>query len=385
MEGNILRCRSCKKLLLSGSLFCNYCGAEQQPQKKKKKTRRPMNSGTVRKLPGNRAKPYAAYLPRSMGGKYIGSYDTAAKASDALTLEIASRPSSDRIEWTVGDFYEYYINSKHFSELSVGYQGSLKSHWNYCKQIADMPMRKVKTQEWQKCVDTAIELNKSKSTVKGIKDLASALCDEAMRDDVISRNYSELLQLGGAEKKNRDIFTADEIALLKAHDSDIRVKFILILIYTGLRITELLELPVENVHEKYMIGGKKTAAGRNRIVPILPDILPYIEFFKRDEGLLIHRNGKPVTANFAREKWFYAPLVELGILTAEEVKPGNTPRLCPHYSRHTFSTLATEAGVRPDVIKRIIGHTSYKTTDEHYVEMQAEFLYGDLMKMSSQK
>ena len=42
------------------------------------------------------------------------------------------------------------------------------------------------------------------------------------------------------------------------HQSDI----ILIMIYTGLRPTELLEIQTENVHlnEKYMVGGMKTKA-----------------------------------------------------------------------------------------------------------------------------
>ena len=40
------------------------------------------------------------------------------------------------------------------------------------------------------------------------------------------------------------------------------------MIYTGMRIGELFGLRTENVHETYVIGGEKTKAGRNRIIPI---------------------------------------------------------------------------------------------------------------------
>lgn len=382
MEG-ILLCRVCHKVLTSNAIFCLYCGAEQV-KKKKKKTRRPMNSGTVRKLPGNRTKPYAAYMPRSAGGKYIGSYDTMAKASDAIALALANRPSSDRIDWSVEDFYDNYTSSPGFLKLTKSAQNTTFAAWKYCQGIKDMFMREAKTHAWQSCVDAAIEQGRSRSTCEKIRNLASQLCKEAMKDDVINKNYASLVTVTeGASKKIKDIFTQEEIAILKAHDNDPRVKFILILIYTGMRINELLELPCENVHDKYIVGGKKTTAGKNRIIPILPEISPYIAFFNKGEGLLIQNAGNALTAKFARNKWFYAALVDLDILSSSEIPPAGTPRLTPHCTRHTFATLARQAGIKPDVLTRIIGHTDYSMTDEVYIDMQADFLMDELQKMSS--
>lgn len=44
----------------------------------------------------------------------------------------------------------------------------------------------------------------------------------------------------------------------------------MVLLCTGMRINELLQLPVADVHleEGYAIGGEKTAAGRSRIIPL---------------------------------------------------------------------------------------------------------------------
>lgn len=56
------------------------------------------------------------------------------------------------------------------------------------------------------------------------------------------------------------------------------VDTILILIYTGMRIEELLSLTKFHVYFKEMLitGGVKTDAGRDRIIPIHPKIQKYV-------------------------------------------------------------------------------------------------------------
>ena len=51
------------------------------------------------------------------------------------------------------------------------------------------------------------------------------------------------------------------------------------MIYTGLRPTELLEIQTENVHldEKYMVGGMKTEAVKDRIIPLNDKIIPLVK------------------------------------------------------------------------------------------------------------
>jgi hypothetical protein len=35
-------------------------------------------------------------------------------------------------------------------------------------------------------------------------------------------------------------------------------------------------------------------------------------------------------------------------------------------------------------IARIVGHTTFATTDKHYVELQADYLRSELLKMSKE-
>lgn len=378
-------CPACKKRLPPAAAFCMFCGAAQGDKKKKPASRRPKGSGTIRKMAGRRSLPYAAILPASMGGGYVGSFKTKAEASDALALAVATRPASKRADWTVREFYEFYTSSKAFLGLSTSTQATRRSAWKHCERLGNLLMRNCKTHEWQTCIDAAVDAGQSKSSCRKIRELASQLCQEAMRDDVINKNYAELLVMGGKEEKVRDIFTMGEIELLRQHDDDIRVRFILILVYTGMRISELLNMQCENVYDTYMIGGSKTEAGKNRIIPILPEIKPYVDSFNRGHDNLIHRDGKSMSANYAREYWFYRCLADLGILSPDELPPNGTPRITPHFSRHTFSTLAKEAGVDEKAIARIVGHTTFATTDKHYVELQADYLREELLKMSTER
>lgn len=383
-----MKCRKCYKSIPDASAFCLYCGASQKAtaKKQKKRTYRPHDTGTIRYLDG-RIKPYAAYLPRKLGGRYIGNYASKSEANDALLKEIATRPLTPRVEWTVQQFFDCYTSSSEYAEKSQKWHESVRGAWKYCTDVADQKMRDVRGTAWQSCIDKAFDSGKSKSMAEKIRSLISALCKEAMKDNVIVQNYAALMVIKGKEVKPRDIFTDDEIAALRAHDEDVEARFILILIYTGMRINELLSLKCGAVHmdEMYIIGGEKTAAGRNRTIPILPIIAPYIIKAmegKTDADYLISKQGQRVRVEYARKYYFYSYLVRLGVLTAEEISVGHDPRLVPHCTRKTFASLARRAKVEPDILARIIGHTDYKITDEIYVKLQAQFLGEELSAMN---
>ena len=90
-------------------------------------------------------------------------------------------------------------------------------------------------------------------------------------------------------------FTNDEIKTVWEHQSDPWVDTVLILLYSGWRISEFLNLKPEDIDlkEGTMKGGTKTKAGKNRIVPIHPKIRPLIERRLAEGGSrLISYNGK---------------------------------------------------------------------------------------------
>ena len=115
------------------------------------------------------------------------------------------------------------------------------------------------------------------------------------------------------------------------------------MIYTGLRPTELLEIQTENVHldEKYMVGGMKTEAGKDRIIPLNDKIIPLV-------------------------KNRYDP----------------NKKSLPHDGRHTFASLMDSAGANDVCIKLIMGHSMKNdTTKGTYTHKTLEELLTEVNKI----
>lgn len=56
--------------------------------------------------------------------------------------------------------------------------------------------------------------------------------------------------------------------------------------------------------------------------------------------------------------------------------------LTPHSARHTFGTRMSAAGVRPEDIQRIMGHTDYSMTANVYINQDESTLKDAIAKMA---
>ena len=138
------------------------------------------------------------------------------------------------------------------------------------------------------------------------------------------------------------------------------------LIYTGMRIGELFSLPRSAYYGTYAIGGEKTEAGRNRVIPIWPEgreHFAYFAYFARPGGLLLSGyDGQKVAANY-RKRDYYPLLDRLGIA-----------RKTPHATRHTYASMAVTAGIRPELLQKMLGHADYSTTANIYQHFEPQEL-----------
>lgn len=141
---------------------------------------------------------------------------------------------------------------------------------------------------------------------------------------------------------------------------------ILIMIYTGFRVGELLDLKTENIklEEGIMIGGLKTEAGKDRIIPIHNKILPLIKnlYNPKNEFFIINSKGQQMKySNYRREK-FDVVMKKLGMNHS------------PHECRHTFATLMSNADANSVAITKIMGHENYGLTKKVYTHKDVEEL-----------
>lgn len=323
-------CKKCRKEIPDGSIYCNHCGKKQETTKRKTR-RRARGTGSIRYDKRNGLRCYLAYAPKTIsgiGGKYLGSYETRTQAQAALDSYFNST-HIDHSSLTLAQAYESW-SDKHFDSLTKSGEQGYKTAWRYLDSIAGRKIAELKTADYQRCVDECAE-HFSRSQCAKIKQLCSQLCKYAEQNDIIDKNYASFIILPKEVKKERRIFTSEEREKLWAHSSDKSVQIILFMIYTGFRIGEVFTILKENVHldEGYIIGGIKTEAGKDRIVPLppqIPEIKGFVESWYNESKTEHLLNDD--TSNF-RKRRFYPALAECGIIpepTIKELKSGKTTK-----------------------------------------------------------
>lgn len=335
----------------------------------------PNSYGSIQKLSGNRRKPYMVRktISRENGvqkRKVIGYFETRAKALQELALYNENPYDIDSKNITLEELYNKWHNEKD-SKVSDRTKSCYKMVWNYCDQIKNMPFVDIRLSHLQHIVD---EMTDKWSAKREFKIVFNQLYDYANKNNINIKKYSEYIDIGKKTTKlERVPFEQWEID--KMWDNIDRMDYIdtiLILIYTGLRIGELFEIKIENVHldEKYMRGGLKTEAGINRVIPIHNRILPLIKKYYEHsvkigcEYLITNSLDRQMQySNYKREKWF--PMMEqLGLSMNHR----------PHDTRHTFATLMDRTPANKVAIKRIMGHASQDITDKVYTHKDIQDL-----------
>ena len=205
---------------------------------------------------------------------------------------------------------------------------------------------------------------------------------------VVDANLASVLKVEGRKSPEREIFTDEQVTLILSQKNTPTGQMVIALLACGARIYELLHFKHEDFHRTesgaYLIGGCKTEAGRNRIIPILDFGIPVFEhaYATSVENGPLFPNGK---GGFWNEKnWrnrkFYPFLEEIGIQPNPydengKRKPefaGKLATYTPYTTRHTYASLCDRAGVNKDILKRAVGHTpKSKTLDEVYLHPKA--------------
>lgn len=334
--------------------------------------RNPNGYGTIYKLSGKRRRPYIVRKTTGwemVNGRLkqlydtIGYYATRPEAMKALS-DYNSNPYS--IETATVTFQELYekLMSRKTDKISYSNTKGYAMAFNICSSLHELKFVDIRTDHMQKIIDTC---GKGYGTLRKIKVLFNQLYDYAMENDVVSKSYSDYVKLPENEEESTRIpFPDDEIKILWDNLNTIDfIDTILIMIYSGLRIGELLIIKNAdiNINERYMRGGIKTAAGKNRVIPINKKILPLIQNrMGSSEYLILNNFGKKMKYdNYKREKW-------------ERIMTDLSMKHNPHDCRHTCATLLDNAGANKLSIKRILGHASSDITDKVYTHKDIEEL-----------
>lgn len=368
--------------------------------------RRPNGSGTVVKLSGRRRKPFCAKVTldeRNLqnGEKkrlVIGTFETYQEALNALSLysltvnnTISKKEAmeidpevyqkvQDKMSKKVPTFLDiYYILDKdEFSLLSPQTQNSMHGAIKHLNKLHYLKIDQITLRMIQDVFD---EDGSNHSTQVHMKTICTKVFRYAVVNQYIERNddYTSYIRIAKYEESDMHRpYTINEILALKKADTP-EAHIMLIFIYTGVRINELLNINRDNIHidEKceddgterlisYMITGSKTKAGKNRIVPIHDDIKQYVI----DELLKPEKRLVDVTyANFTTR----TVLIKVNKLL-------NTHHTM-HDTRKTFATLCQMNNLNVYIRKKVLGHRMNDITFDVYTNESKNRLWTEINKI----
>lgn len=317
--------------------------------------RNPNGYGSVTKLSGNRRRPYV--VRKTIGWTDEGypiynviGYTATREEGNILLAEYNRNPwNVEQSKITLQQLFELWKEKK-APRLEKSNRASLCAAFNHCKKLDSMPYKTIKAYQMQETIDNC---SRGYSTQATIKNLWAHLDRFAIELDIITRSYSELLTSEPVPPTTRRPFSDEEVQTLWKHQSEPWIDTVLILIYSGWRISEFLNLEPDDIDlsKNTMKGGTKTAAGKNRIVPIHPDIKSLICARLDENGpKLICYDGCACSVRRFRTIW--NKIMERLKFWHEDHLP------LPHECRHTLETKLDSAGANRKCIDLIMGHKS---------------------------
>jgi integrase/recombinase XerD len=219
-------------------------------------------------------------------------------------------------------------------------------------------------------------------TISGIKSFYKFLLIE----EAVENDPTTLVESPKIGRKLPEILTDEEInSLIEAIDDSkaegLRNKAILETLYScGLRVSELVDLKLSNLHfeqEFLRIAGK---GERERLVPIskraIEDIKKYLLLSRKK--LTIEKGFENVVFLNRRGKKLSRVMIFTIIKNlADKIKLEKN--ISPHTFRHSFASALVQGGADLRTVQEMLGHESILTT-EIYTHLDKEYLKDTVNK-----
>lgn len=381
--------RCAREIPLDASAFCPFCGASQTAKQKPARKRRMRGNGqgcayrrgsswTASVIVGWKVSPDPS-KPKYPVKRTRGGFAT---KKEALEYCQQLRLDGDkRVRISLEDLYKRW-EPFYAPRIGASALDGYKYAFNHFKKLHGIFIDSITTEDLQSCMD---ECKAGKRTHENMKTIASLLWKYAVDRDLADRNIAANLFTGHGKSIQREPVTPEEEKKIRDSIGKYRyATYIYCLCWLGYRPGEMLELrkdqlfceilPADDECEEtpvwFFINGQKTPAGRDRVVIVPDEILPYIldRLFVPGTDLMFpqyvfSRGEKPRFKEFKQmsheffNKHVFKPMMEkLGIAK------GKTP----YCARHSYADKLKKAHGSDKDKAELIGHATYLFTQNHY-------------------
>lgn len=324
--------------------------------------RKPNGYGSVKKMSGRRRRPFVYVVSQDGRQKSIAYFATQLEAEIFAADYVKEHKGTFLVDhkMTLAELYQRWL-PRHITDTAPS-KSAICGYANAYRHLESLHLRSytdLKYTDYQRIIDKMRKAGLSYSSAKKVRSLISLLESFADKLELGGRRYAQLLSLGrNIPVQPHRPFTRQKINRLWNIVDVPGVDTILILLYTGMRVGELLQLQKSDIslrQQTIKITRSKTAAGI-RTIPIHHRIRPLIE-------ARMMMPGKTLIADKNGCGYSYSRYCTLWTRIMHSIRgDGHTTHDC----RHTVATLLDNEGANETAKRRLLGHSGGDVTERVY-------------------
>jgi integrase/recombinase XerD len=230
------------------------------------------------------------------------------------------------------------------------------------------------------------ELGMIPSTQARILSGIKAFYKYLLTEDLIVADPSELLETPKIQRKLPDTLSIHDIdkmiaAIDLSKPEGTRNKAILEVLYgCGLRVSELTELRLSNIHPEIEFIKVTGKGSKERLVPIGGEALKALKIWTEQVRVHIDIKKGEEDLVFLNRRGSRLSRVYIFMLVKQLAEIiGLRKTISPHTFRHSFATHLVEGGADLRAVQEMLGHESITTT-EIYTHLDREYLKSTIIE-----
>lgn len=191
---------------------------------------------------------------------------------------------------------------------------------------------------------------KSKNTI-----MLAAAALKFFYGEILKKEFGEV-KIPKKDKRLPEVLSKEEVRKLIDSADNVKSRLIISLLYsTGLRVSELVNLKVEDLNINEKTGWVRKGKGsKDRIFSISGALGEEVKEYlgrKEEPNKFVFSKEKPLTTRNIQK-----------IIKLTRQRAGINKKVTPHTLRHSFATHLLEHGTDIRVIQAMLGHSSLSTT-----------------------
>jgi integrase/recombinase XerD len=260
------------------------------------------------------------------------------------------------------------------------YQGDVKGflNWLLDKRVdfsGDLTRLYINSyKQW--LIDNNYKINSINKKINSLNSFNMFLMKKGYSKDQVVFPSRDKLKIANGSEREVEVFSEKEVERILFHIGN-KSKLvsqrdkvaILLLLFTGLRVSELVSLKIRDVDFLALnlrILGK---GGKYREVPLKPEVADELKRYIEDE-----RRNHPKSDSQHLLLTQRAEKMDKDTVNKLLRKHGKKLNLIikPHKFRHTFCTRLIQKGVSITIVSKLAGHASVNTTASFYINTSRE-------------